>query len=228
MVSAKSIEGEVMHIQSETVTTDLNAPLESAEFKPLPLTADVIFPTNPLPVPPAIPDAHRAVIKGVEARHYNNEKETVSIVVHLTSLDNPALETEFQVFVPKLFAENIKVDPSTLPDEPGNKQRTVYRMHVSSEDGRATLQKLRRLASDAQRTIESVGITKASTNIDEFAENHSKLLTGLEVVFFRDVDSGNPEFANRLRVKGIVSMAQVEKKPKLLKKYVKAWEEPLQ
>ena len=147
---------------TEIVGTEIQAPVEITEFTETSLlTADDIFPTNPLPVPPAIPDAHRATITFVEARQYDNEKGTISPVVHLTSLDVPSLQTEFQIFLPKLFAENIKVDPNTLPDEIGNKQRTTYRMHVASADGRATLQKLLKLAEDAQRTIYSVGIYTA-------------------------------------------------------------------
>jgi hypothetical protein len=213
---------------TESVSSELQAPVEIAEFTTPSLTADDVFPTDPLPVPPATPDAHRATITAVEARHYENDKGTVSVVVYLRSLDVPTLATEFQIFLPKLFAENIKVDPKTLPDEPDDKQRTVYRMHVASEDGRATLQKLRKLAADAHRTVEGVGITGPSTNIDEFAENHSKLLTGLECVLYRATDKSaeNTEFANRLRVKGILSIddAMNIKKSKFLRGYKKMWE----
>jgi hypothetical protein len=187
------------------------------------LTVDDIFAVNPLPVPPAIPDAHRGVINDVAAEHYDNAKGTVSFIVSLTSLDVPSLETKYEIFLPKMFAENIKVDPNTLPDEPGNKQRTVYRMHVASADGRATLQKLRKLAADAGRTAYGVGITQPAANIDEYAENMSKLLTGLEVVFFRSPDD-NPDYANRLRVKGIMPIDTVYK-TKFLKKYQKAWQQ---
>ncbi len=212
-----------MNAETEIVGTELQAPVEITEFTETSfLTADDIFPTNPLPVPPAIPDAHRATIISVEARHYDNEKGTISLVVHLTSLDVPSLQTEFVIFLPKLFAENIKVDPTTLPDELGNKQKTVYRMRVASADGRSTLQKLRKLADDAGRTIYSVGITRRSTNIDEYAENLSKLLIGLEVVFYREPDKDG-EFTHRLRVRGIMPIDTVSK-PKLLKKYQKAWE----
>jgi hypothetical protein len=204
---------------TEIVGTEFQTPVEIAESAPS-LTADEVFPTDPLPLPPAIPDAHRAAITGVEVRRYENEKGTVSLVVHLISLDIPTLATEFEIFLPKLFVEDIKVDPTTLPDEDGNKQRTVYRMHVASEDGRATLQRLRKLAADAHRTIEGVGITQPSTDIETFAENHSKLLTGLECVFYRATDSNgdNSEFANRLRVKGILPYDAVNKPPKVLAK----------
>lgn len=210
---------------TEIVGAELEAPVEVTESAPS-LTADDIFPTEPLPVPPAIPDAHRAVINGVELRRYDNGKGTVALVVHLESQDIPTLKTEFQIFLPKLFVENIKVDPNSLPDEPENKQQTVYRMRIASKDGSATLQKLRKLAHDAQRTVESVGISGPSTNIDEFAENHNKLLSGLECVFFRATEKSaeNTEFANRLRVKGIISIDDAFKKPKLLRNYKKAWE----
>ena len=214
-----------MSDQIEVLGTELEAPVEVTEFEQTsPLTADDVFSTNPLPVPPAIPDAHRATITSVEAKHYDNDKGTVSLVVNLRSLDIPTLDTKFEIFLPKLFAENIKVDPNTLPDELGNKQRTVYRMHVASEDGRATMQKLRKLAEEGGRTIHNVGIARPSTNIDEYAANHSKLLTGLEVVFFRAPDKRdeNSEFPSRLRVKGIADIDIVDK-PNKLKNYKKAW-----
>jgi hypothetical protein len=214
-----------MSDQIEVVGTELEAPVAVTEFEQTsPLTADDVFSTTPLPVPPAIPDAHRATITSVEAKHYDNDKGTVSLVVHLRSLDIPTLDTKFEIFLPKLFAENIKVDPNTLPDEEHNKQRTVYRMHIASVDGRATLQKLRELAHKAGRTIDNVGVTRPSSNIDEFAENHSKLLTGLEVVFFRapDKQDENSEFPSRLRVKGIADI-DIASQPNKLKNYQKMW-----
>jgi hypothetical protein len=206
-----------MYETTETVGMELQAPVEISEPAPS-LTADDIFPTAPLPVPSAIPDAHMAIINSVELRRYENGKGTVALVVHLESKDVPTLQTEFLIFLPKLFVENIKVDPNSLPDEPENKQQTVYRMRIASKDGTATLQKLRKLAQDAHRSVESVGITGPSTNVDEFAENHSKLLSGLECVFYRATEKSaeNTEYANRLRVKGILSVEDAMKKTKLL------------
>jgi hypothetical protein len=225
-VQIHSLKGKIMSLEAtETVGTELQAPVEITEPTPS-LTADDIFPTEPLPVPPAIPDAHRAVINAVELRHYDNGKGTVALVIHLQSQDIPTLQAEFPIFLPKLFVENIKVDPNSLPDQPENKQRSVYRMHIASEDGRATLQKLRKLAKDAHRSVESVGITAPSTNIDEFAENHSKLLSGLECVFYRATEKSaeNTEYAHRLRVKGILSVEEAMKVPKFLRSYKRMWE----
>src|SRR5262245_25450747 len=68
-----------MYEQQEVVGTGLQVPVEIAEFAPS-LTADDVFPTDPLPVPPAIPDAHKATINGVEVRRYDNGKGTVALV----------------------------------------------------------------------------------------------------------------------------------------------------
>src|SRR5262245_33901697 len=105
-----------MYEQQEVVGAEFQAPLEITDPTPS-LTADDVFPTDPLPVPPAIPDAHRAIINSIELRRYDNGKGTVALVVHLQSQDIPTLQTEFPIFLPKLFVENIKVEPNSLPDE---------------------------------------------------------------------------------------------------------------
>src|SRR5581483_73497 len=83
---------------------------------------DDVFATSELEVPPAIPDAHRATIQGVELKRYDNEKGTVSLVVNLQSIDVPTLDTTYEIFLPKGFVEDINVDAASLPEEEGNKQ----------------------------------------------------------------------------------------------------------
>ena len=198
-------------------------PQESAA-EPI-LSDEDVFATSELPVPPAIPDAHRATVEGVELKRYDNEKQTVSLVVNLRSQDDPNLESNLEIFLPKGFVEDINIDAASLPEEEGNKQQSSYRIGVANSDGTATLQELRALAKEQGRTAAQVGITKKAENIEEFADNHSKLLTGLEVIFLRRPDGGaDPRFKNRLRVKQIVSINELNK-PKSFKKYTKAWEQ---
>lgn len=198
--------------------------VEGVEGTPI-VGDDDVFATSELEVPPAIPDAHRATIEGVELKRYDNEKGTTSLVVNLRSLDNAALETQYEIFLPKGFAEDINVDAASLPEEEGNKQQSSFRIGVANSDGTASLQELRKLAKEAGRTAGAVGITKKAENIEEFADNHSKLLTGLEVIFLRRPDGGDdPRFKNRLKVKSIVSLQELNK-PKAFKKYAKAWEQ---
>jgi len=189
------------------------------------VTDDDVFATSELEVPPAIPDAHRGTIEGVELKRYENEKQTVSIVVNLRSQDVPTLDSSLEIFLPKGFVENIHVDASSLPEEEGNKQQSSFRIGVANSDGTATLQELRALAKEQGRTAGQVGITKKAETIEEFVDNHSKLLTGLEVIFLRRPDGGDdPRFKNRLRVKSVVSISQLNN-PKAFKKYQKAWEQ---
>lgn len=220
-------------METENTFAEEPLPVQEEQQPETFITDDDVFATAELPVPPAIPDAHRATIEGVELKRYDNEKGTVSVVVNLRSLDVPTLETNYEVFLPKGFAENTDVNPTELPEEEGNKQQSSYRIGVSNSDGTASLQQLRALAKESGRTAAAVGITKKYTNIDEFADNHSKLLSGLEVVFFRRPDGGDdPRFKNRLKVKGIVSIAELNNAKSFLYKakkgkanYSRAWEQ---
>jgi len=175
------------------------------------------FATSSLAVPPAIPDAHQGVITSVTVKRYDNEKETVAVIVGLQSTNVPSLEVTYDVFMPKGFVDDINVDASTLPDEEGNKQQTQFRIAVANNDGTATLQELRTLAKDAGRTSAGVGITARAQTFDELIENHNKLLTGLEVVFLRRPDGGDdPRYKNRLKVRNILN-AQTAFDPKKIK-----------
>lgn len=184
---------------------------------------DDILATPELVTPPATPDAHRAVIQSVSLERFDNEKQSVAIKIVLQSLDNASVEETYSIFLPKMFAENIAVDPNTLPEEEGNNQRFQYRIGISNTTKDATLQNLRALAYKAGRTTQGMA---APTNIEEYVEVHNALLSNLEVVFTRqpDTKAEDPRFRNRLRVNRIVG-TDVVGNAKQLKKYVKRWEE---
>lgn len=186
--------------------------------------SDDVFATSELPVPPAIPDAHQCVINGVTLETF--ESGATAIKIALASLNVPTLDTEMLIFLPKGFVEDIYVDAHTLPEEEGNKQQTSYRIGIANGDKNATLQQLRDIAYKAGRTPAAVGAVRAR-NLEEFVDNHNKLLTGVQAVFFRRADDGenaDPRFKNRLRVKGILPPDSAYN-PKQLKRYVKMWEQ---
>src|SRR6185369_9988021 len=87
--------------------------------------ADDFFDTPAIEVPKTAPDAHRATITEVTLRRLNNDKETAVISIGLVSRDVPTLETSLDVFVPKVWEQNIGLggafDAATLPEEEGNK-----------------------------------------------------------------------------------------------------------
>ena len=194
--------------------------------------SDDPFATSELPVPPAQPDAHRGRITGVTLETF--ESGSSAVKVSLQSTDVPTLETNMMVFLPRAFVEDIAVDATHLPEEEGNKQQTSFRIGVANSDGTATLQELRKLCKDEQgnwlpgRTPTELGLTKA-TDIASFVENHNKMLSGLDVIFYRKPDAGegvDPRFKNQLRVRGIVAVSNADN-PKFLKKgnYLKLWEQ---
>lgn len=184
---------------------------------------DDVLATPELKSAPATPDAHHAVIQSVSLERFDNEKQSVAIKIALQSLNNAAVEEDYAIFLPKMFAENIKVDPTTLPEEEGNNQRQQYAIGIANSNQDATLQVLRTLAYKAGRSTQGMA---APTNIEEYVEILNALLSNLEVVFVRraDAKAEDPRFRNRLRVKGIYG-TDVMSNPKSLKKYTKRWEE---
>jgi hypothetical protein len=178
-----------------------------------------ILATPELETPPAEPDAHRGVIDAITFEKFDSGSSAMKL--HLTSLD-AAFSTDYLVFLPKAFVEDINVDPSTLPAEEGNNQRSQYTINIANSTKDAELQNLRAIAFEAGRSTE--GMTKP-TNIEEYVQLHNDLLAGVNVIFTRrpDLKAEDPKFRNRLRVKRILS-EQVQFKAKSLKGYRKMWE----
>lgn len=193
-------------------------------------TGEDFFQTPEIQVPAAPPDAHRAVITSVTSKHLNNDKQTAVISVNLTSRDVPTLETSLDIFVPKVYEENIglgaKFDPSSLPEEEGNKQQTSFRMGIANSEKTATMQKLYAIAKEAGRDPGELGCKRNPSNLDEYVDNYNKLLQGVEVVMLRRERGGDdPAFKHQLNVRDIVSSSEPETNPKRFKKYQKAWEQ---
>lgn len=190
---------------------------------------DDFFDTPSIEVPKTPPDAHRATITAVTLKRLNNDKETAVIVVGLLSRDVPTLETSLDVFVPKGYEENIALgsgfDPSTLPEEEGNKQQTSFRMGIANSDKTATMQRLYAIARGAGRDPNELGLERKPQTIDAYAENYNKLLQGLEVIFLRRERGGDdPAFSHQLQVRDVLPADEYERNQKRFKKYQLAWE----
>lgn len=200
------------------------------------------FSTPELTVPKTPPDAHRGVVTSVTSKILNNDKQTAVISVNLVSQNVPTLETSMDIFLPKMFEENIgagsKFDVLSMPEEEGNKQQTNYRMGIANSDKTATLQLLvfnkDSVARAANRDPVDLDLKKNPQNLDEYTENLNKMLQGVECIFLRRERGGdNPAFAHQLQVREILPADEFEKNPKRFKPYneatkkgyVLAWEQ---
>lgn len=183
---------------------------------------DDVLSTTELAAPKAEPDAHRAVINGVTLERYDNEKESVAMKFSVTSTDVPTLDQEYSLFLPKMFVENIHVDPNQLPSEEGNNQKFQYTLGIANDTKDATLQQLRRIAYEQGRSVAQG--TPTPTTIEEYTELFNNLLTGINVVFTRRTDkkADDPRFRNRLKVSNFYSPTIVNS-AKSLKNYRKMW-----
>lgn len=185
---------------------------------------------------PARPnDAHRGRIESVVLTDPNDNGNR-AIHITLTSIDTGQTD-ETDIWLPKDFVEDINIDPETLSTgekdpvtgeviEPN--QRGSYGMGIANSDKDATLQTLRILAAQVGRALPPDA--KNPTNIEEYVDLHGELLTGLELVYTRTRPSKkrqaeNPQFRNVLRISRFLPIEGTVGNPKVLRKYVKAWEE---
>jgi len=180
------------------------------------LTDDDIMDTGSVPVPPASPDAHEAVITGVTKRVFDSG--ATAIEFGLTSTNVPGLDTYVRKFLPKAFVEDILCPKTDLSEG----ELFQYRETVSNDDHSAFLQTLvfnkegeklndrgkrearweDSIARKAGRTSAGLGLTKP-TNIDEYIDNLSKLTVGLPVIMVRRPGKG--EYKSRLEVTRLYS-----------------------
>ncbi len=188
-----------------------------------------VLDTPELETPPATPDAHRAVIDAVTLERADSGATAIRLA--LRSLD-AGFETDYSIWLPKSFVDDVNLDPATLSEGEFNpltgkiegNERQQYRINVANSTKDAELQRLRAIAYESGRTLPPG--SKKPANINEYVELLAHLLTGLEVIFIRRPDSkaDDPRYRNRLRVKGIRSLADTNK-GKAFKGYVKAWEQ---
>lgn len=197
------------------------------------VTGEDFFSTPEIAVPATPPDAHRAVVTSVTSKHLNNDKQTLVISVNLTSRDVPTIETSLDIFVPKMYEENIalgaKFDPSTLPAEQGNNQAFSYKLGIANSERTAALQRYvfnpDSIARKAGRDPIDLGLIRNPQTVDEYVGNLNKMLEGVECIMLRRERGGDdPAFAHQLQVRDLVPADEAETNPKRFKKYVKAWE----
>lgn len=195
-----------------------------------------VLDTPELKAPAQVADKHRARVTSFKYEVLQNKetgKQTPVFRLNLHSLDRE-FDTQYSMWVPRGFAADIHVDPNTLPEEEGNKQRTSYSISISNARKTADLQKLRQYAQeqgnfvtpDSVEAVLGEGRTAPST-IEEYAAILNKQLTGIEVVFYRKPQtSDDPRYDGRLEVKGVTSI-DVVNDPAKLKAYRAAWAETL-
>jgi hypothetical protein len=178
-----------------------------------------VLATPELETPTPDPDAHRGVIDAITLERFDSGSAAMKL--HLTSLD-AAFSTDYLIFLPKAFVEDIKVDPRTLPAVEGNNQQSQYTINIANSTKDAELQNLRAIATEEGRSTEGFA---APTNIEEYVQLHNDLLAGVNVIFTRkaDVKAEDPKYRNRMRVKRILPQS-VQYKAKSLKSYRKMWE----
>lgn len=190
-----------------------------------------VLDTPEIKQPTPKPQAHRGRIEAVTLTE-PSENGNRAIKFSLTSIDT-GREDEQNVWLPKDFVEDITIDPETLST--GEKdpttgevieanQRGSYAMGIANSDKTATLQALRIIAAQVGRVLPPD--SKTPTNIEEYVELHGELLTGLEVVYTLTPNrkAEDPRFRNILRVSRFMSIEDTVGNPKVLKKYLKAWD----
>jgi len=184
---------------------------------------DDILSTPTLKLPPATPEAHQGKIDGVTSETFDSG--AVAIQFAVTSSNVPTVSDKISLFVPKAFAEDIHIDPTTLPtnDENGKNQQQNYAIGIANTDHTATLEELRRIAYEQGRTTEGL---EAPQTFDDFVSVLNHLLVGVDVVFTRrpNTKAEDPRFRNRLQGSAILN-PNVVNNPKALKKYTKLWEQ---
>lgn len=194
-----------------------------------------VFATPVIEVPPSQPDAHRAVINGVILKHIDSRENWPVIEIELTSIDVPTIQDKIAVFVPKGFEEHVdqgtKFDTKTLPQVKGSfwtEEQTMFARNIANGDNAAVLQTLvfnqDSVARRSGRDPIELGLKKP-TNLEEYTENISKMLIGLECIVTRRERGGDdPAFKHQLQMKRIFAADEYERNPKFFRKYVLAWD----
>jgi hypothetical protein len=196
---------------ADNSTTDADSSTPSAEV------SDLMLDTPVLKAEPERPEAR--IMKVTNAEVFRSKPPKDSIAIKFT-FEDAVLPLTYFAFLPKPFVENIgnirNFDPETLQD--GDK--FLYRTHVSTSRGTATLQILTAAARAAGRTVNAPVIR----SIEDYVDALNRFIAGVEVVVLRDPDNKNedPQYQGRLRVTGI-RPTDVVNNPKALKKYRKSW-----
>lgn len=154
--------------------------------------------TPELPAPAREADAHRVKVLAVGPKTF--ESGATAFGFSLESIDT-GTPINWNIFVPKGYAENIKVDPTTLSEgEPfidaegkarkRGDQRTQYARTIHNSSGSADLDQLLKYAS-AQGNVTNG--TRPESFVD-VCNMLNDLMAGVEFVITRRPQRDNPEF----------------------------------
>ena len=200
-----------------------------------------LFPSTPPPKKAAPqPDAHEGRVNGVTLLSGEGANGAwAALKISLSSV-NEAFDTDFTVFLPKLYAANPQVDAETLPTgeivvdpESGRSytkgnQREEYAKVVRNSAGDGVIETLFAIAA-SQGLVQ--GEFAAPTSAQGLADVLNSLTVGAKVIFTRSADKNprNPEFAGQLRVRRILNPYEKDgtltiDNPKRFKNVRKAWE----
>jgi hypothetical protein len=213
-------------LEQEAPTPEFEAPVEEGKAGEPADPFGEAFPETPeLLIPPPEAEVHRGIIEGLEV--FEAQTGSVGVKVNLKSID-AELEDSLTYWPPIEYVQNIFISPDEITTEvaEGKKQspRQRYGAVVANSNKKAELQVLKALAADAGKTAADLRGHQV-TDFESLVVALDILLTGLPVVFVRDVEKNNdPAFADRLKIKRIASIKTADN-PKLYKKLKKMWTE---
>lgn len=177
--------------------------------------------TTELDSPARKADAHRGRILEILEWH-SEQKGTPAFRIVLHS-DDADFDTKMDVYVPRPFEEDIRIDASTLSgvkdeDAGTTNEKMQYAMAIHNKKNDALVDRLRVIWKSEGRALSGLGDT-----FSDFCAALNEVCADLPVVFTRKPQKDAPQF---LEVKDIFSITIVEdpKQQGKLKSFVKAWE----
>lgn len=200
--------------EATAVETGTEATVSQGGFMEHAATAPVVIPN---------PELHRGRITGVQWIE-NTNTEGGRLQIGLESLDT-GVETEFSIFPPLTFVENMYAPIEAFSTEKPYNEETGkfgfsefdnYSRLIKNEAGTSVLQELTKIAIAQGRTPAA----EKPETLEEWAAQYNALLTDVTCVFTRSADK-NPrdvQYASVLRVRRIMSPDIVDN-PKRMKYY---------
>lgn len=151
--------------------------------------------TSELDSPARKADAHRGRITGV-IEHHSEQKGTPAIRILLHS-DDADFDGRQDIYVPRPFEDNIRVDPrelSKIKDEEAgtSNEQMQYAMSIHNKRNDAVIDKLRAIAKGEGRSLD--GYAEPMETFTDFIAALNTLFTDMPVIFFRRPRKDNPNF----------------------------------
>ena len=151
--------------------------------------------TSELDSPARKADAHRGRITGV-VEHHSEQKGTPAIRILLHS-DDADFDGRQDIYVPRPFEDNIRVDPRELSkvkdEEAGtSNEQLQYAMSIHNKRNDAVIDKLRAIAKGEGRSLD--GYAEPMETFTDFIAALNTLFADMPVIFFRRPRKDNPNF----------------------------------